>query len=381
LKKEECEKRGLPFDGCLNVWDESYFTRIFIESTLHFDTAPLKEYFPVAVIVPKILDIYQNLLGVQFTEVADDQKQVWHPDVRQFEVWEKDANTEEDFIGHVYLDLYPRPNKFGHAAIWPFTTARYMPAPDGSRGKRIYPVTAIVANLAKPTPDRPALASHMDIWIFFHEMGHVFHCQLSRGVRFSRFSGVSVAGDFGEAPSQMLENWCWEPSVLERMTSHYQTGEPMPREMIEKLVKSRYMNVGLFQLRQISIARYDMKVHIDKEVRDAIKLWNELREEIALVKSGNYQPGHVTFPHMLGGWNAGASYYGYLYSLVYAADMYTVFKPDPFSPELGRRYRNEILNVGGSRDEIESLTRFLGRKPNANAFKDVVFAAVKSIEE
>lgn len=148
--------------------------------------------------------------------------------------------------------------KYSHAAVWPI-----LPGYDKADGKRSYPTTAMVANLAKPTPDKPALMRHDDVVTFFHEMGHVFHGLLSQ-TKFARFHGTSVARDFVEAPSQMLENWCWEPKVLERMSSHYEKKEPLAKDLIEKIIKSRYVNVGLFYLRQLFFAKYDYKVHTDK---------------------------------------------------------------------------------------------------------------------
>jgi len=234
---------------------------------------------------------------------------------------------------------------------------------------RNYPVTGMVANLAKPTPDRPALMRHDDVTTFFHEMGHVFHGLLSR-TKFGRFHGTSVARDFVEAPSQMLENWCWEPKVLKRMSSHFETKEPLSDELIAKLIKSRYVNIGLFSLRQLFFGKYDIKVHTDTTGGDVdySKLWCDMRENISLVKTGDkITPGQGSFGHITGGYDAG--YYGYLYSQVFSADMYfEIFKPDPMSPASGKRYRDRILLPGGSRDEMDSLKDFLGRAPSADAF-------------
>ena len=249
----------------------------------------------------------------------------------------------------------------------------------------------MVANLAKPTPEKPALMRHDDVVTFFHEMGHVFHGLLSR-TQYSRFHGTSVARDFVEAPSQMLENWCWEPHVLEKMSSHYEKKAPLSKELIEKIIKSRYVNVGLFYLRQLFFAKFDYKVHTDQGLfylfscscsdaldfcpgkTDYTKLWNDMREQISLVKYKVATPGQGTFGHITGGYDAG--YYGYTYSLVFAADMYgmtsfhtsfslyrllmhvyvaTIFKADPLDPGHGNLYRKEILLPGGSRDEMDSL--------------------------
>ncbi|KZV65296.1 metallopeptidase MepB [Peniophora sp. CONT] len=365
LKAEDCQARGIPFDGEFMIWDYRYYDNKFVERSLSLDDALVKEYFPVSHIIPAILDIYQKLLSVRFEEVNSE---TWHPEVQVFAVWDKDAKDESGFIGYCYLDLFPRASKYGHAAVWPLLSGYTT-----SAGKRAYPIAAMVANLAKPTPDRPALMRHDDVVTYFHEMGHVFHGLLSR-TSFARFHGTSVARDFVEAPSQMLENWCWEPKVLEMMSNHYERKVPLDKELSEKIVKSRYVNVGLFYLRQLFFAKFDLKVHTDQHAEDYTELWSALRESVSLVKGGKPYPGQGSFGHIVGGYDAG--YYGYTYSLVFASDMYqSVFKADPLSPELGTRYRESILQPGGSRDEHDSLKEFLGRPANSEAFMRELFGA------
>jgi len=367
LKKEEHVKRGLPIDDNFYIWDYRYYDRLYVERNLSLDDSLVKEYFPVSVVVPAILDIYQNLLGVKFVEIKGDARDVWHPEVQQFSVWEKDAKDASGFVGYCYLDLFPRDGKYSHAAVWGLLAGYEL-----SNGKRHYPLTAMVANLAKPTPDRPAIMRHDDVTTFFHEMGHVFHGLLSR-TRYARFHGTNVARDFVEAPSQMLENWCWEPEVLKKMSSHYKTQEPLSDDLIAKIIKSRYVNVGLYYLRQLFFANFDLSVHNNSLAvnTDYTKLWNELREQISLVQGGEYKHGQGTFGHITNGYDAG--YYGYTYSLVFASDMYTtVFKKAPLDPKLGKLYRDKILLVGGSRDDMDSLKAFLGREPNPKAFIDEI---------
>ncbi|THH20564.1 hypothetical protein EW146_g816 [Bondarzewia mesenterica] len=370
LKQAEHKEKNLPFDGEFYIWDYRYYDRKFIEQSLSLDDSLVKEYFPVSVVVPTILEIYQNLLGVRFEEVKGE---TWHPDAQMFAVWEEGAKDESGFVGYCYLDLFPREFKYSHAAVWPL-----LPGYAQHDGKRSYPLAAMVANLAKSTPDRPALMRHDDVVTFFHEMGHVFHGLLSH-TQFSRFHGTSVARDFVEAPSQMLENWCWEPRVLEKMSSHYETKKPLSAELIEKIVKSRYVNVGLFYLRQLFFAKFDLKVHTDQEATDYTALWNDLRTAISLVKGGKPGAGQGSFGHIVGGYDAG--YYGYTYSLVFAADMYaTVFKRDPLDPALGQRYRESILKPGGSREETDSLKEFLGRPSNSDAFMKELFGNESGVD-
>ncbi|KAG6806558.1 hypothetical protein H0H92_010854, partial [Tricholoma furcatifolium] len=212
LKKEEHEAKCLPFDNF------TYGTTGTTTKTLELDDMLVKEYFPVDVVVPTILSIYQNLLGVRFEEIKGS---TWHPEVQQFAVWEKDAKDQSGFVGYCYLDLFPRTSKFSHAAVWCPLPGYTLP-----NGQRSYPLTVMVANLAKPTPNKPALMRHGDVVTFFHEMGH----QLM-------LDWISVVIDFGEAPSQMLENWCWEPKVLAQMSSHYETKKPLSPELIDKIIK------------------------------------------------------------------------------------------------------------------------------------------------
>jgi Zn-dependent oligopeptidase len=218
----------------------------------------------------------------------------------------------------------------------------------------------MVANLAKPTPGVPALMTHDDVVTFFHEMGHAFHSLLSR-TRYLRFHGTQVARDFIEAPSQMLENWCWEPMVLAKISSHYITQEPLSKELIERIVRSRYVNIGTFHLRQIFLAKFDLLIHsahTPLAKTTLTTLWNELRTKTTSMKSKNDTLGHGAFGHLMGGYDAG--YYGYAYSVVFAADMYkTVFESAPLDPEKGRHYRETILFPGGSRDEMDSLKVWL----------------------
>ncbi|KAJ7288403.1 metallopeptidase MepB [Mycena rebaudengoi] len=325
LKKKEHEKKNLPFDGEFYIWDYRYYDRKFIESSLDLDDMLVKEYFPVSFIVPEIIKIYQNLLGVRF-ETSNGS--TWHPDVQQYSVWEKDATDETGFIGYCYLDLFPRESKYSHAAVWPLLAGYELP-----NGKRHYPTAAMVANLAKSTPDKPALMRHDDVVTFFHEMGHVFHGLLS-STKFARFHGTR----------------CWEPKVLEQMSSHYQTKQPLSAELIEKIIKSRHVNVGLSFLRQIFFAKYDIKVHTDQEKEDYTKLWDTMREKISLVKSKKPCPGQAT-----------------------------VFKGDPLDPARGKLYRDKILKYGGSREELDSLKDFLGRLPNSDAFLEELFGTAPAV--
>ncbi|CAH7684097.1 metallopeptidase MepB [Phakopsora pachyrhizi] len=386
LKKNEYKKLGLQGDPeKFYIWDYRYYDRLYTESKLDLSSELVKEYFPVKKVVEAILDIYQELLSVKFIRLLNNKQEaggeggVWFKDVIGFEVWNREEYNQnivkEDnlnsqpakgFLGYLYLDLEPRDNKYGHAAVWGLIPG-YMKA-DGTRN---YPVAAMVANLAKETSTKPALLTHDNVVTFFHEMGHAFH-QLCSETRYARFHGTNVARDFVEAPSQMLENWCWTKEQLLKISSHYKNNhEKLPLELIDKLIKSRDVNSGLSNLRQIFFGLFDMYVHTDwkeEEEDNLTKVWCKMRDEVNLFDpSSDLSPGQSTFGHIVGGYDAG--YYGYLYSQVFSADMFkTKFEADPMSKSIGKLYREEILRPGGSRDELESLKKFLGREPNDEAF-------------
>ncbi|PPQ91638.1 hypothetical protein CVT25_013193 [Psilocybe cyanescens] len=370
LKQADYASQGLPFDGKFYLWDDGYYGRKFTEQTLQIDSKLVKENFPVERVVPTVLGMYQDMFGVRFME--REGASVWHPDVQAYAVWEKDAVDETGFIGYTYLDLYPRSGKFSHIAVWPLIPGHELP-----NGKRSYPINTMVANLAKPTPDTPALMRHHDVVMFFHEMGHVFHDLLSR-TRFARFHGTSGTLDFVEAPSQMLENWCWEPKILAKISSHYITGEPIPMELAENLKKSRQLNRGSFYLQQMFYAKYDFKVHYDCDQLETpeayTSLWCTLRKETLLSDHDKECPGQAAFSHLASGYDVG--YYGYSYSQVFAADMYaTIFEEDPLDPARAKLYRDKVLVPGASRDELDILKDFLGRSPNSDAFSRQLFGA------
>ncbi len=361
LKSKDIGKKA----SSLKPWERSYYANQLKKTKYQVDNQKIKEYFPLEKVLSGMFEIYQNMLGVKFVEIVDAPK--WHNTVKAYAVMDQGS---DDIRSYFYMDLFPRDGKYGHAAAFTLISGRTMK--DGSYKK---PVSAIVANFNAPVGDNPSLLLHSQVETLFHEFGHIMH-QILTTASYASFSGTSVKRDFVEAPSQMLENWVWKKEGLAKISAHYKDGNPLPDDLVNKLLAAKNANIGIRYLRQLFYASFDMALYTrtTRERFDTSKLYRKLEKEITMIAGLEGTFPEASFGHVMSGYDAG--YYGYLWSEVYAADMFTRFEKEGlFNPETGRAYRKWILEPGGTEDPFELITKFLGRMPNQTAFFESIGVA------
>ncbi|NND02733.1 MAG: Zn-dependent oligopeptidase [Acidimicrobiia bacterium] len=339
----------------IQPWDWAYYDSAQRKRDYGVDDNEVAEYFPLETAVQGMFDICGDMFSIDFEEVEDPK--AWHEDVSVYAISDR---VTGDVIAHYYADLHPRPGKFSHAACW---RLRAGVEQDGAYRR---PIAAVAANFTKPTAGSPSLLKHDEAVTLFHEFGHVLHNTLTE-VKLPRFSGTATERDFVEAPSQIMENWMWEPEVLSRFARHYKTADPIPDELIINMVAARDQNVALKTLRQVFYGHYDMALHAGDGPSDAHDAYYDLADLTMFPPHEGTNFG-ASFGHMANdGYVAG--YYGYLWSKVYGDDMFSLFEAEGvLNPDVGMRYRREILAKGGTIDGMDLLRNFLGREPNSEAF-------------
>ncbi|RZI41384.1 M3 family peptidase [Herbaspirillum sp. HC18] len=357
-------KKELGLDT-LEAWDVTYASEKLRQQRYAFSEQEVKEYFPEHQVMEGLFRVVQTLFSV---EVKPDAASTWHKDVKFFRI-EKNGQL----IGQFYLDLYARQGKRGGAWM------------DDARGRRLLqsavqtPVAYLVCNFSEPTvvdgKARPALFTHDEVITLFHEFGHGLHHMLTQ-VDELGVSGISgVEWDAVELPSQFMENFCWEWDVLQHMTSHIESGQPLPRELFDKMIAAKNFQSGLQTLRQVEFALFDMHLHFDhdaaggKTVQDVL---NEVRRQVAVVIPPPFNRFQNSFSHIFAGGYA-AGYYSYKWAEVLSADAYSAFEEagaasgNVLSAEIGQKFQREILAMGGSRPALESFKAFRGREPSIDA--------------
>lgn len=342
----------------MTAWELPYWSNEYKKKYYQVDNEKMKEYFPADTVIAGMFDIFGQLFGLTFTRT---NLPVWHRDVIVYQI--KDAKTGE-LISNFYMDLYPRDGKYTHAATWSFVDRFELP--DGSFQT---PSVVIAANFTPAGNGVPSLLEHSEVETLFHEFGHVLQMSMATS-KYATLTGDNVAWDYIETHSQLLENWAWQPEVLTRISSHYQTGKPMPQEMIDALVKSKNAGVATAFIRQNFLGQFDVAAHAADKRVDTTRLYERMMKEITGVPMtpGTYPQasfGHImslTDPYDVG-------YYVYAWSLVIAQDIFSEFqKQGLFNAQLGARLREYVYTPGTVYDENEMVEKFLGRPYNDKAF-------------
>jgi thimet oligopeptidase len=344
-------------NATLQPWDIRFYSEQLKKTKLNVDNEVIKEYFPKDRVVAGMFKIYQQLLGVEYKQVSDAN--VWNKEVTLYSVHEK---GRPETIAYFYMDMVPRYGKYGHAAAFSLLSGFRL----NNRGYSV-PVSSIVANFTAPTADKPSLLSFDEVETLFHEFGHIMHQVLTRAP-YGSLSGTAVARDFVEAPSQMLENWVWDRGTLQSISGHYQdAAKKLPESEITKLLAAKDFNIGYFYSRQIVLGLTDLTLHTSQEALEPQQVYAQVSTDVLGVAPIEGSKWIAGFGHLMGGYDAG--YYGYIWSEVYAADMFTRFeKTGLLSAKSGKSYRKNILEPGNMDDALNLVEKFLGRKSNNQAF-------------
>ena len=343
----------------MQVWDNAYASEKLKEARYAFSDQEVRQYFTVPRVLQGLFDIIERLFNVK---IVEQTAEVWHDSVRFYRL-----DRAGELVGQFYLDLYARPGK--RPGAWMDEVRSRWARPDGVQQT---PVAQLVCNFASPVSingqARPALLTHDDVTTLFHEFGHGLHHLLTQ-VNELGVSGISgVEWDAVELPSQFMENFCWEWEVLQQLTQHADSGEPLPRALFDKMTAAKNFQSGLQTLRQIEFSLFDMRLHAEPGAESAVQaVLDEVRAEVAVSKTAPFNRSQHSFSHIFaGGYSAG--YYSYKWAELLSADAWSAFEVEGvFNAATGQRYLQNILEVGGSRDAIDSFKAFRGREPTIDA--------------
>jgi len=340
----------------LENWDWWYYAEKVRKAKYDLDEEEIRQYFKLENVREAVFQVANNLWGLTFTPIMDIPKP--HPDALAFEV--KEANGSH--VAVLYMDFFPRASKRGGAWMSSYRKQQRI------KGEMVTPLITNVFNFTKPAGDMPALISYDEASTIFHEFGHALHGMLS-DCEYYNLSGTSVPRDFVELPSSIMENWCAEPEVMKMYGKHYETGEPIPDELIEKIQKAGHFNQGFTNLEYLSAAFLDMNWHTFKKTQevDVASFEKDALDELGLIPEIMVRYRSTYFSHIFsGGYSAG--YYSYKWSEVLDADAFEAFKETSlFDPETARSYRENILSKGGTDDPMELYKKFRGREPSIAA--------------
>lgn len=344
--------------GCpdLQSWDIGYYGEKLREQRYSISEETIRQYFPINKVLTGLFALVERLFAIQIHEEQEFER--WHPDVRLFTISENGQP-----IGRFYFDLYARANKRGGAWM------------DGARdqfrnsqGELVLPVAYLVCNFTPAVGEQPALLTHDEVTTLFHEFGHGLHHMLTQ-VEQLGVSGINgVPWDAVELPSQFMENWCWEPEGLALIAEHYQTQEPLPQELLDKMLAARNFQSGMMMVRQLEFSLFDFELHSSQgEGRSVLEVLDSVRKRVAVVTPPHWNRFANSFAHIFAGGYA-AGYYSYKWAEVLSADAFSRFEEEGIlNPQVGQAFRSTVLAKGGSYEPLELFIEFRGRAPQTDA--------------
>jgi oligopeptidase A len=339
----------------LQAWDLTYASEKLKQARYAFSDQEVKRYFTEPTVLAGLFEIVQTVFEIKITP---DRAPTWHDSVRFYRV-ERDGRLLAQF----YLDAYARPGK--QPGAWMDDVRVRWVRPDGTLQT---PVATLVCNYAAPVGSQPALLTHDDVITLFHEFGHGLHLMLTQvdDIGVSGLSGVEW--DAVELPSQFMENFCWEWAVLQRLSAHVDSGQPLPRTLFDKMVAAKNFQSGLGMLRHVEFGLFDLRIHTEAGAAEKVQqVFDEVRHEIAVLKPPDFNRFQHSFTHIFAGGYA-AGFYSYQWAEVLSADAWSAFEEaGALSVAAGRRLREEILEAGGSRTALENFVAFRGREPRIDA--------------
>ncbi|GLR76511.1 oligopeptidase A [Aliivibrio sifiae] len=343
----------------LDLWDVTYYSEKLKQKLYQISDEELRPYFPESKAVSGLFEVLNRLFGM--TVVEREGVDVWHESVRFFDIFD----STNILRGSFYLDLYAREHKRGGAWMDECRVRRIT-----ENGELQTPVAYLTCNFSKPVGGKPALFTHDEVVTLFHEFGHGIHHMLTQ-IDVASVSGINgVPWDAVELPSQFLENWCYEEEALAFISGHYETGEPLPKEMLDKMLAAKNFQSAMFILRQLEFGMFDFTLHTNYDPDLGAKVLETLAEvkaKVAVLPSVEWNRFSHSFGHIFAG-GYGAGYYSYLWAEVLSADAFSRFEDEGiFNTETGQSFLNNILEMGGSEEPMELFKRFRGREPQVDA--------------
>ncbi|WNC68517.1 oligopeptidase A [Thalassotalea nanhaiensis] len=343
----------------LNPWDLAYYSEKLKQAKYSISDEDLRPYFPEDKVVSGLFEVVHRLYGLTIKERAGVD--VWHKDVSFFDVYDNTQNLRGSF----YLDLYARDKKRGGAWMADCVGRRQL-----SKNTVQLPVAFLTCNFTKPVGDKPALFTHDEVVTLFHEFGHGLHHMLTQ-INAAGVAGINgVPWDAVELPSQFLENWCWEPEALAFLSSHFETGESLPQEMLDKMLAAKNFQSAMQMLRQLEFSIFDFKIHADFDAKadnQVQQILDQVRAQYAVVKAPEFNRFQHSFGHIFAGGYA-AGYYSYKWAEVLSADAYSRFEEEGiFNASTGKDFLECVLEKGGSQEPMELFKAFRGREPQVDA--------------